>query len=252
MVGVLATIQNGTDLFTMGDAIEVDFESGQTNFTYNASLGNQVYVRFTPDPNFSGQSFFMAQFGMRAFPEAPKGGDGLPGDNDEEEYITYVLEVIPQSKELTFNERIIIGVFVGGILAMCFSNKYPDAFKSCNYCCGFCKREKRSLDPLEAEFDFKVKKQKYGFEINMSSSSSDEEELNKETGANEEQQESDNSIQIDRVDTEVEKITFDKKVAGQKRKYGDSDKNEFLIRDGSYEELKSDHSAGYINNSSIS
>ena len=116
----------------------------------------------------------MAQYGMRAFPEAPKGGDGLSGRDDKEEYITYTLEVIPQSKELTFNEKVIIAVFVGGILAMCFSNKFPDAFKSCNYCCGFCKREKRSPDPLEAEFGFKVKTKKHGFEINMSSSSDDE------------------------------------------------------------------------------
>ena len=125
---------------------------------------------------------------MRAFPEAPKGGDGLSGGDEKEEYITYTLEVIPQSKELTFNEKVIIAVFVGGIICMCFQSKYPDAFKSCNYCWGFCKREKRSPDSLEAEYGFKVKTKKHGFEINMSSSSDEEEEqLNRETGANEEE-----------------------------------------------------------------
>ena len=66
MVGVLATIHNGTDLFSLGDAIEVDFENGQRNFTYNAELGNKVYIRFAADPAFEGQSFFMAQYGMRS------------------------------------------------------------------------------------------------------------------------------------------------------------------------------------------
>ena len=46
MVGVLATIHNGTDLFEMGDAIEVDFEGGATNFTYEAKHENNVYVKF--------------------------------------------------------------------------------------------------------------------------------------------------------------------------------------------------------------
>ena len=54
MVGVLATIHNGTDEFMMGDAIEVNFETGKTNFTYNASYSNNVYIKFTADPAFEG------------------------------------------------------------------------------------------------------------------------------------------------------------------------------------------------------
>lgn len=46
MVGVLATIHNGTDLFEMGDAIEVDFEGGATNFSYEANHENNIYVKF--------------------------------------------------------------------------------------------------------------------------------------------------------------------------------------------------------------
>jgi len=63
---------------------------------------------------------------------------------------------------------------------MCWRNKYPDGCKQFNYCFGFCKREKRSPDALEAEFDFKVKKEKYGFEINMSSDSEDEDKEEEE------------------------------------------------------------------------
>ena len=54
MKGVLATIHNGTDIFNIGDALEVDFVGGQKNFTYNASHDNSVYVKFTADPTFKG------------------------------------------------------------------------------------------------------------------------------------------------------------------------------------------------------
>ena len=154
MKGVLATIHNGTDVFSIGDPLEVDFEGGQTNFTYNASHGNKVYVKFTADPNYDGNSFFMAQYGMRALPKGKISGAVLEED-DEEEYITYALEIVPQSKALTFSEKAIIGAFAAGIVAMCWRNCFPDACG--DSCWGFCKREKRSPDPLEAEFDFKVR-----------------------------------------------------------------------------------------------
>ena len=98
----------------------------------------------------------MALFEFKSVRERHKGGGGgveEPG----EEYITYTYEVIPQSKELTFNEKVIFAGVILGILVMWFNNFFPHAFKSCNYCWGFCKRKKRALDPLEAEFEFKVK-----------------------------------------------------------------------------------------------
>ena len=122
-------------------------------------------------------------------------------------------------------------------------NKYPNAFKSCNYCCGFCKREKRSLDPLEAEFGFKVKSKKHGFEINMSSSSDEEEQqLNLDTAVNEEEKEENNEENkeknkeeskekgktaqdelINNIEFEVDKINFatplDKGKVCSRRKY---------------------------------
>lgn len=42
---------------------------------------------------------------------------------------------------------------------MCWRNKYPDGCEvCCNSCFGFCKREKRKPDAVEAEFYVKVKK----------------------------------------------------------------------------------------------
>ena len=141
-------------------------------------------------------------------------------------------------------------------------NKYPNAFKSCNYCCGFCKREKRSPDPLEAEFGFKVKSKKHGFEINMSSSSDEEEQqLNLDTAANEEEKEENNEenneenkeeskekskkVQDDLINTiefEVDKINFatplDKGKVCSRRKYGQFTEQEVsLIHHGEVEEL---------------
>ena len=44
----------------MGDALEVDWEGGQRNFSLHAKHENNVYVRFSAQPNFDGQSWFMA------------------------------------------------------------------------------------------------------------------------------------------------------------------------------------------------
>ena len=121
----------------------------------------------------------MAQYGIRSGPKS-RLVDAAPAAEEREKYIVYDWDPAPYSKELTFNERVIFSVFVFGILAMCWRNKYPDGCKQFNYCFGFCKREKRSPDALEAEFDFKVKKEKYGFEINMSSDSEDEDKEEEE------------------------------------------------------------------------
>ena len=188
MVGVQATIHNGTDRMNMGDAVQVDFDNGARNFSYQAELGNSLFVRFQVDPNYDGQSFFMAQFGMVSIRERNKGG-GAQIEEPGEEYITYTYEVIPQSKELTFNEKVIFAGIILGVLLMWFNNFFPDAFKPCNYCWGFCKREKRTLDPLEAEFEFKVKQGKVGFEINVSSSSSEGESGDDEESEEEKEEE---------------------------------------------------------------
>ena len=113
---------------------------------------------------------------------------------------------------------------------MWFNNFFPNALKPCNYCWGFCKREKRVLDPLEAEFEFKVKPGKVGFEINVSSSSSEEDSDDDEESEEEKEEEQAEKLdetnyeeleQIDRIETEVELLTYSKKVAGQRRKYGE-------------------------------
>lgn len=181
-----------------------------------------MFVRFQVDPNYDGQSFFMALFEFKSVRERNKGGGGTieePG----EEYITYTYEVIPQSKILTFNEKVIFAGVILGILLMWFNNFFPHAFKSCNYCWGFCKREKRTLDPLEAEFEFKVKPGKMGFEINVSSSSSEEDSDEEESEEEKEEEraekdtqfsEGDELLQIDRIESEIELLTYSKSVAG--------------------------------------
>ena len=54
MEGVVATIHNGTSLFTVGDSLEVNFEGGQRNFTYNATGFNNIFIKFTADASFAG------------------------------------------------------------------------------------------------------------------------------------------------------------------------------------------------------
>ena len=54
MVGVQATIHNGTERATMGDPIQVDFENGARNFTYQGEYDNNLFVRFSVDPSYEG------------------------------------------------------------------------------------------------------------------------------------------------------------------------------------------------------
>ena len=51
MEGVVATIHNGTSLFTTGDSLEINFDGGQRNFTFNASspFFNNVFIKFSAD-----------------------------------------------------------------------------------------------------------------------------------------------------------------------------------------------------------
>ena len=51
MEGVVATIHNGTSFFAAGDSKNVDWPSGQLNFTFNSSdpASNTVFIRFTSD-----------------------------------------------------------------------------------------------------------------------------------------------------------------------------------------------------------
>ena len=158
----------------------------------------------------------MAQYGIRATPK-PKGQITIVEEESEEQYFVYEYEPIPISKDLTFNEKVIVGVFLAGIIAMCWRNNFPEATKSCNYCWGFCKREKRKPDPLEAEFDFKVKKKEYGFD--MESSDEDEEggmplDVFNESGI-------ETDVTLNKIDDELTALTFEReKLDYQNRKYG--------------------------------
>ena len=206
MKGVLATIHNGTTLLFAGDALEVNFESGQRNFSFNASSGeeffaesfeiNKVWIKFTADSSYDGQSSFIANVGLRAYnkTEDEKENKAEEDDDDDEERPKYAREPIPISRRFTFNEKVIINCFLWGILLYCAKKKwcYNNLCCCClccrKYCCPcMCERIPRESDDVENEFVEKVKQKKWDFEVNMSESD-EEEGIFEETQANEESQ----------------------------------------------------------------
>ena len=86
------TVHNGTNLFFAGDATEVDTLHGEQKLMYNSSLVdnytvalefenlNHVWVKFTADGSYDGQSSFVANVGLRAFER--------DDDDDEEDDTT--------------------------------------------------------------------------------------------------------------------------------------------------------------------
>ena len=148
----------------------------------------------------------MAQYGIRATPKT-KGQIQAAEEETEEQYFVYEYEPLPTSKDLTFNEKVIVGVFLAGIVAMCWRNNFPEATKSCDYCWGFCKREKRKPDPLEAEFDFKVKKKEYGFDM---SSSDEDEEGGMPTDVFNVPGEESHDVTLNKLDDELTALTFER------------------------------------------
>ena len=192
MQGVLATIHNGTTLAFAGDALQVDFINGPRNYSFNASSGeeffadtftiNKIWIKFTADASYNGQSSFVADIGLRAFNKTNDTKKNVEEDDDDDKPF-YPKEVIPISKMFTFNEKVIMNCFFWGILVMCAKKKWcndnlcfchPFFKKFCCPCC--CERIKRKRDNVENEFVYKVKQKRLDFDVNMSHSDEDEEE----------------------------------------------------------------------------
>ena len=182
------TVHNGTNLFFAGDARQIDVAHGEDTILYNSSLVedytvalefenlNHVWVKFTADGSYEEDHVFVASVGLRAYER---------DDDDDEEETTveeddsgkvakYPVTIIPISRALTFNEKIILWVFIGGILLMCCKNKYCysnlwfcHAFTR-RWCCPWCcERVKRREDMVEKEFKHKVRVKKLDFDVNM-------------------------------------------------------------------------------------
>ena len=205
MKGVLATIHNGTTLLFAGDALEVNFEAGQRNFSFNASSGeeffaesfqiNKVWIKFTADSSYDGQSSFIANVGLRAYNKTDDEEEKtVAEDDDDDERPKYAREPIPISKKFTFNERVILNCFFWGILLYCAKKKWCYNNLCCcmpccrRFCCPcMCERIARESDEVEKEFVEKVKSKKLDFAVNMSESD-EEEGVFEETQDNEESQ----------------------------------------------------------------
>ena len=192
MTGVLATIHNGTVLNFAGDAIELNSEAGLRNFTFNASSGedffadtftiNKVWIKFTADSSYEGGSSFTADVGLRAFNKTNSTDDNKAEDDDDDEDRPPIpIIIIPISKQLTFNEKVVMNVVFWAIILYCAKKKwcYNNLCFCCpcmrNYCCPCCcERVKRKKDLVENEFKHKVNSKRLDFDVNMSHS--DEEE----------------------------------------------------------------------------
>ena len=157
MEGVVATLHNGTSMFTTGDAIEINFEGGQRNFTFNATSPkyNQVFIKFTADKQFQGTSFYSVDVGLRPFEkEDDADDDEEEAEDDDDDAPFYPREVIPISKELTFNEEVLMCIIMFGICAMCCKNHYCYEGFECRLCCHMCKRIPSEKDFVEKEFHY--------------------------------------------------------------------------------------------------
>ena len=189
MAGVLVTVHNGTNLFFAGDATEVDTLHGEQKLMYNSSLVdnytvalefenlNHVWVKFTADGSYDGQSSFVANVGLRAFERDDDDDeeDDTTEDEDEDKKIAkYPAVKVIISRELTFNEEVVLFVFTFAILLMCCKNYHCyDNLFGCHpclrrWCCPWCcARVPRKRDSVEKEYDHKVRKRKLDFDVNM-------------------------------------------------------------------------------------
>lgn len=97
-------------------------------------------------------------------------------DDDDEDTPFYPRAVIPISKELTFNEEVIMLIVLFGILAMCCKNRYCYEGFDCRCCCHMCKRIPPEKDFVEKEFLYKVKTKPLGFDVNLGDQALEEED----------------------------------------------------------------------------
>ena len=130
MEGVKAKMHNGTLIYFADEETPINFAEGGTNFTLNATLDvkgtiylpggqylNNIFLQFAADPDYEGSRYFQALIGIRPFNRT------APDDDDDliipDSLITEELTL----KHLTFNEKILIGSFIFGILAFfCMKN----------------------------------------------------------------------------------------------------------------------------------
>ena len=180
MEGTVATIHNGTSLFSAGDSLEVDFEGGKTHFTYNATGYQSVFIKFTGD-KADGSHFFSANVGLRPLEkEDDEDEEDEDEDEDDEKKPFYRKEAIPMSKEVTFNEEVVMVVVVFGIIVMCCKNRHCyDGPTSKWICCGLCRRVKSETDFVEKEYAYKVRVKEQDFDVNLENQPLDE--VTKET-----------------------------------------------------------------------
>lgn len=92
------TIHNGTSLFTTGDPIEINLNSTETKFTFNASGFNNIFIKFTAEENFNSQPHFWAEFGLRPLNKTDDDDDNSINDDDDDRPTVVRIEYIPISK----------------------------------------------------------------------------------------------------------------------------------------------------------
>ena len=137
-------------------------------------------MKFTADDNVIGSSFFSAEIGLRPFNVTDDDDDDEEDDDDDDDVPFYPKDVIPISKEITFNEKVVMFVFYFAICVMCCKNKY--CMDGCYYkCFACCIRQKRELDDVEIDFNLKVRTKKLGFDVNMSIDADEGIEFQEET-----------------------------------------------------------------------
>jgi len=195
MEGVVATIHNGTSLFTAQDSLEVNFDGGQRKFTFNASSPyfNNVFIKFSADTELTGQPVFSVAVGLRPEEIEDEDEDDADADDDDDTPF-YPRDVIPISKELTFNEEVIMLIVMFGICAMCCKNRFCYEGFDCRCCCHMCKRIPSEKDFVEKEFFYKVKEKKQGFDVNLGDQAHGEEDEVQETNISEDFEDRDVSM----------------------------------------------------------
>ena len=140
MQGVKAKIHNGTFIYWADDETNVGFRDGFANFTFNATLAtkgsiylpagtylNNIFLQFETDSDYVEDSnkYFQALVGIRPFNKT------IP-DNNEDLIIPDPINIKQiVKKSLTFNEKIIIGTFIFGILAFCCMKSYCIKLDQC-------------------------------------------------------------------------------------------------------------------------
>ena len=102
---------------------------------------------------------------MRAFNRTDDDDEEESNDDDDDDAPSYPVEVIPISKELTFNEKVVMWVVLMGIIFVCAKEAFCPEYALIP---GFCPRLVREPDDVEREFHFKVRQKKLGFDVNVS------------------------------------------------------------------------------------